>query len=198
MSRLDEKLYIEKSLQGLDFSGETFSSIEFDNCSFTECNFSEAIFNKCNFIDCHFIKCNLSIIKILTSRFTDITFEQCKVIGVNWTKALWPNFELSTSMKFQQCIINDSSFFALNLQELQIIECKAHDVDFREGDFTQANFSHSDFSYSQFMHTNLCQVDFTQASNYQIDITCNEVKGAKFSRFEALNLLTSLGIELVD
>nr|WP_245680758.1 hypothetical protein [Veronia pacifica] len=48
------------------------------------------------------------------------------------------------------------------------------------------------------MRTNLQDVDFTDSTAYAIDILENQIKGATFSRYEALNLLNSLDIELVD
>ena len=79
-----------------------------------------------------------------------------------------------------------------------IEECKAHDVDFREGDFGESNFTYTDFSNSLFNNTNLTGTDFTEAVNYNIDIYFNEIKRARFSRYEAVRLLNNLGIELVD
>ena len=77
-------------------------------------------------------------------------------------------------------------------------ECKLHDVDFREADLTDADFHYSDLSFSQFHHSNLSSANFAEATNYSIDINANNVKGARFTRLEALSLLDSLGIELVD
>ena len=90
------------------------------------------------------------------------------------------------------------SKIGLSLNEIVIEECKAHEVDFREGSFCDANFTFTDFSNSLFNETNLSVSDFTETSNFQIDINYNIVKGAKFSRYEAVCLLESLGIELVD
>ena len=41
------------------------------------------------------------------------------------------------------------------------------------------------------------KADFTDATNYQIDIFTNKITGAKFSLPDAVNLLESLRIELV-
>jgi uncharacterized protein YjbI with pentapeptide repeats len=71
-------------------------------------------------------------------------------------------------------------------------------VNFREGDFSDGDFSYTDFSYSVFGKTTLKGVNFTEASHYAIDVFRNNIKHATFSRFEALNLLDSLEIELVD
>ena len=182
----------------MNLATKTLDAIEFEDCTFKECNFSDAIFSQCKFIDCTFIKCNLSLVKIAYSQFTDITFEGCKVIGIDWTKASWPNLALFSPIKFHACILNDSSFFGLKLQEIVIEACKAHHVDFRDGDFTQANFSGTDLSDSLFSKTNLGGVNFIDASNYHIDIYNNNINKAKFSRYEAVSLLDSLDIELVD
>jgi len=101
-------------------------------------------------------------------------------------------------LKFYRCILNDSSFFELTLAELVMEECKAHDVDFRGTNLSQSTLKHSDLHQSLFGKTNLCGADFREALNYNIDIFDNELKGAKFSRFEAVRLLDSLGIDLED
>ncbi|WP_281662138.1 MULTISPECIES: pentapeptide repeat-containing protein [Halomonadaceae] len=95
-------------------------------------------------------------------------------------------------------VLNDSSFYGLSLQDLVLEECKAHNVDFREGDFSNSNFTYSDLSGCFFVNTNLTGADFSEASDYNIDIYRNIIKKAKFSRFEAVRLLDSLEIELVD
>lgn len=136
--------------------------------------------------------------KIEQSKFSDVVFDECKLIGIDWTKANWPRFALCCPIQLYKCIINDSSFFGLDLKEIVIEECKAHDVDFREGNFSEPNFTYTDFSNSLFSNTNLTGADFTESINYNIDIYFNQIKRAKFCRYEVVKLLDSLGIELVD
>ncbi|OMH38031.1 pentapeptide repeat-containing protein [Motiliproteus sp. MSK22-1] len=193
-----EKEYLSKNFNSLDFSKAEICYKEFDGCTFKNCDFSEAIFRKCAFMDCSFEKCNLSVVKLEYSKFSNVFFDECKVIGVDWTKATWPDIALHSSIKFNRCIINDSSFFGLSLQQIVIEDCKAEDVDFREGDFSDAIFTYTNFSNSLFNKTNLTGSDFTEATDYNINIYDNEVKGARFCRYEAASLLHSLGIELVD
>lgn len=190
--------FLSQSFKNQNYPTETIINKEFDGCTFIECNFSESILRKCKFIDCHFVKCNLSLIKIEYSKFSDVTFTECKMIGVDWTKASWSKFALPSPINFEKCVINDSCFFGLSLEGLVIGECKAHDVDFSEGNFGEANFTYTDFSNSIFRNSNLSGADFTEATNYNIDIFLNEIKKAKFCRYEAMRLLDSLEIELVD
>ncbi|MBL4621113.1 MAG: pentapeptide repeat-containing protein [Immundisolibacteraceae bacterium] len=181
-----------------DFSSAEIKGKEFDNCTFKKCDFNEAILNKCNFIECDFLDCNLSLIKIQYSKFNDVTFRDSKLIGIDWTKVAWSNLATEAPVSFYKSILNDCSFYGLSLQELIIEECKAHHVDFREGDFSMANFTHTDLTGSMYGNTRLTNADFSEATNYDINVFQSDIKGAKFSRFDAVRLLDSLDIELVD
>lgn len=152
----------------------------------------------CEFIECHFLKCNLSVAKLVNCRLNDVIFEECKMVGIDWTRARWPSIALFSPIKFYKCIMNDSTFFGLSLNEIVIEACKAHEVDFREGKFCDANFTFTDFANSLFKETDLTSADFTEAVNYRININHNLIRKAKFSRYEAVSLLDSLDIELID
>ena len=190
--------YWSETFEDMDFSHSTVDSKEFDGCTFKKCNFSEAILKRCNFVECDFINCNLSLVKIEYSKFSDVSFHESKLIGIDWTRVAWPKYTFSTPIKFYKSLLNDCSFYGLTLQELVFEECKANDVDLREGDFSNANFTYSDFTGSLFSNTNLSGADFTEATGYDIDIYQNKIKQTKFSRFEAVRLLEGLDIELVD
>jgi uncharacterized protein YjbI with pentapeptide repeats len=194
----DNNEYYSQVFKGLDLNNGSFSDIVFENCTFQTCNFSDAKFRDCKFLECHFNNTNLSNLAIHHTRFVDVNFEECKLIGVNWTSADWPRLNLSSPLAFIQCIMNDSSFFGLSLPELRLEHCKAHDVDFRSGNFSKAKFVHTDFTNSLFSKTNLREADFSEAQNYNIDVFNNDIKNARFSKYEALSLLGSLEIELVD
>tara|TARA_R110002049_G_scaffold137746_3_gene297786 strand:+ start:1027 stop:1623 length:597 start_codon:yes stop_codon:yes gene_type:complete len=190
--------YWSENFKSLDFSGIEISSKEFDGCTFDKCNFSEATFKRCNFVNCEFINCNLSIVKMQYSTFSDVCFRDSKLIGINWTTVAWPGLIYSSPVKFYSSILNDCSFYGLSLQDLVLQECKAHNIDFREGDFSSSNFTDTELIGCSFLNTNLSRADFSGATGYDINIYQNIIKKAKFSRFEATRLLDSLEIELVD
>ncbi|MBU2864759.1 pentapeptide repeat-containing protein [Reinekea forsetii] len=190
--------YFSETFVDEALSGETLSHIEFDGCTFKECDFSSAVFDHCKFIECEFVRCNLSVVQLKASRFMDVVFKESKVIGVDWTRAAWSNVQLASPVAFEHSVLNDSSFFGLYLAELSVEHCKANDVDFREGDFNEANFSGSDLSRCLFDGANLNGANFTDADHYYIDINNCKLKKAIFSRTEAVNLLESLDIVLVD
>ena len=194
----DEDDYFEQVFTDLNLASEIIVAKEFDGCTFESCDFSEMTFRQCKFSDCRFLKCNLSVIDIDNSKFTDVLFEDCKIIGVDWTKGVWPGLALGSPIGFKRCAIDASSFYGLSLKGVAIERCRAHDVDFREADFSRSNFSYTDLSNSLFGNTNLSNANFFEAFNYAIDVNQNVIAGAKFSRLEALRLLEGLGIELVD
>jgi len=192
------KEYISAHFLAINAVQAEFDGVVFESCEFKDCDFTEAAFTKCKFSDCRFINCNLSVVNLGYSQFRAVEFEGCKIIGVNWTKAHWPRISFFTVLNFQRCILNDSSFFGLALEEIIVQECKAHDVDFRGTNLRAANLSHTDFTNSLFNKTNLSAADFTEAMHYDIDILNNDIRKAKFSRYEAVRLLQCLDIELVD
>jgi uncharacterized protein YjbI with pentapeptide repeats len=195
---LDKSEYLSERFENISLPATELRSVEFEECVFTGCDFSEATFRSCKFIDCHFVQCNLSLTRLDFSRFSDVEFKECKLVGVDWTKLDWSNLVIHSPLKFDECLINESSFFGLSLAELVLTKCRAHNVDFTEGDFSDADFSFTDFSNSTFNNTNLTRTDFTEATEYDIDVNFNTIRQARFSRYEAVRLLNSLEIELVD
>jgi fluoroquinolone resistance protein len=192
----DQETYIDINFKNTELRAAAINSKEFDNCTFSGCNFSDSAFINCKFYECNFVNCNLSMVSVIGCSFFDVAFEDSKLTGINWTKASWPRIKLSSPFRFDKCILNNASFYGLGLKEIAIIECKAKEVDFRECDCSGANFTYTDFENSLFGKTNLAKADFSEASNYNIDLLNNNIKNAKFSLPEAINLLNSLEIEI--
>ncbi|STX81368.1 Uncharacterized protein conserved in bacteria [Legionella busanensis] len=168
----------------------------FENCKFEKTNFNEAKLIGCKFVDCEFLSCNLSAAQIINSSFSDTVFSESKLMGINWTKAKWPLIRLTSPVQFYRSNISYSSFYGLDLKEIILEECIAHDVDFREGNFSKGNFMLNDFERSLFLHTNLNSTSFIDATNYSINPTENDIRKAKFSIPEVLYLLRSFQIEI--
>ncbi|HBR98383.1 MAG TPA: pentapeptide repeat-containing protein [Gammaproteobacteria bacterium] len=194
---LSDSEYNDQELTNLVYTDTSLEGVRFYDCRFVACNFSGSDIRECVFTDCTFINCNLSVVKFDRSRFSETDFESCKLIGVDWTRARWPDVKISSPVHFYQSVLSDSSFFGLYLREIRINECKLHGVDFSEADCAEGYFGESDLLNSKFHHTNLKRADFTNASNYNIDVYTNELKGARFSLPEAVSLLNGLDISLI-
>ncbi len=194
----DSDEYYAKTFVGLQLGGATLAGKEFDTCEFAQCDFSEATLTDCKFIDCHFKACNLSLLKVDRSHWRGVAFDACKLVGVNWTRASWPRVILAPPLQFRECVLDESSFFGLQLPELIVESCKAREVDLREANLTAAKFCCTDLSNSLFGRTGLRGADFVEAIGYNIDVFDNDIRHARFSRHEAVRLLDGLDIELVD
>ncbi|MGR5117946.1 pentapeptide repeat-containing protein [Vibrio astriarenae] len=190
--------YYDQQFDKHTVKGETLLETVFEECEFIDCDFSDAVFRRCRFVDCSFVSCNLSLVQFSLTQFLNIEFRQSKLVGVDWTKADWPTFRADPEMRFFECILNGSSFYGLTLQEIKFDQCQLVDVDFREADLSQAQMTECDLNEAQFMRTNLTGTDLTDSHSFTMSVLDNQLKGAQFSRLEALNLLESLGVKLVD
>lgn len=194
----NKKEFNHQNFIELNLSVEEIVNIVFDNCSFESCNFTNSAFLQCKFSDCKFLKCNLDLLNVRNSLFIGTHFEDCKIIGVDWTQAYWRDLSLNVPLSFNRCQLSFSSFYGLNLSGTIFTHCRAHDVDFREANFSKTDFTKSDFKNSLFGRTNINTANFNNAVNFDINILNNNVKGARFCRFEAVRLLEVIGINLID
>ena len=190
--------YEDQEFTGVNHVGQILAGILFQDCFFTNCNFSEAAFLNCEFHNCRFSQCNLSLVSVKNSQFKGIQFKDSKAIGINWAEASWPRLGGLESIDFTGCALNYASFFGLSLKGRELSGCTALEVDFAEADLTDANCTRTDFQKSRFLNTNLTCADFTNARNYMISPLLNKIKHAKFSLPEAMSLLYSLDIILVN
>jgi uncharacterized protein YjbI with pentapeptide repeats len=194
----DADEFVSEIFHGISVKSQTLSNKLFEDCGFIGCDFSDATLSNCKFVDCTFTNCNCCNLRIHDTRFANIEFIESKLLGIDWTRAKWPRIVMSAPLKFHKSVISDCTFFGLTLEETVIEECKAHGVDFREANFARSNFRHTDFLNALFGKTSLEEADFSFATNYSIDVFENRIERGRFSRDEALSLLDSLGIELVD
>lgn len=197
-NEIDKTSYYLKSFSGISMSNDELTGVEFEDCTFTQCDFSGSSITKCRFINCTFDQCDMNHGSVKSSRFSDVEFQNCRMVAVNWAEAEWPRFMQSASIRFRDCVITESIFFGLTLECLVLQGCKAHAVDFRQAKLEGADLTYSDFAGSQFAKTDLTRADFSEATNYDIDVLNNNVKFARFSRFEAVRLLHGLDVEIVD
>lgn len=197
-NKLDAAEYSNQVFEKLELEGAELQGVSFYDCTFVKCNLANAKLAQCRFDNCRFVSCNLSLLNVRGSSFREVSFSSSKLLGIDWTTARWPSVALSGQLRFEECLLNSSSFFGLYLQELKMEACQAHDVDFTEADCGHASFLQTDFAGATFHQSKLVKADFSDATNYVIDVRTNKINGARFSLPDAVNLLRSLDIEIVD
>jgi fluoroquinolone resistance protein len=190
--------YSDEAFDDLNVDRGEFVDNEFYECTFSRCRLTESVFRRCKLINCVFRQCDLSLIQVPASTFSSVRFEESKLVGVNWMKADWPKTILGSPIAFHACAISHSTFMGLILRGIPIQECVAAEVDFREADLTKADFAGTDLAGCLFDRTNLSEADLSRARNYRIDPGQNVLRGARFSLPEAMSLLYSMDIVLVQ
>ncbi|MCD8538426.1 MAG: pentapeptide repeat-containing protein [Leadbetterella sp.] len=165
---------------------------EYENCTFTNCDLAESDFTGFKFIDSVFEGCNLSMIKLAATAFQDVSFKDCKMLGIRFDTA--SGFGLSFS--FENCRLDHSSFFRLKLRKTRFTNCEMEGVDFGEADLTEAVFENVKLVKAIFDNTILEKADLRMASGFSIDPERNKLKKTKFAQSNIAGLLDKYGIQV--
>lgn len=104
---------------------------------------------------------------------------------------------MNRTLEFYDSDISYSSFYSLKLHNVNIVNCKAEDVDFRKCDLSGSNLKQSDFNKSAFYDTISFETNFEHSKNYVIDPLTSRVIRTVFSPPEALSLLECLKIRFI-
>lgn len=194
----DQAHYHDQRFRELDLAGRRLVGSAFYDCQFEACIFAESVLQGCRFVGCTFDECDLSLIQIPGSAFSATRFSDSRLIGVDWTQADWAGVSLGQPIGFERCALSHSTFIGLSLAGIQIKDCLAADVDFREVDLSRADFSGSDLNQSLFSSTDLSKADLRTARNYHIAPQQNTLTGTRFALPEAMSLLYNLDIDLSE
>lgn len=198
MTAFTRNEYTDEKFAGLELTEGDLRFKAFENCTFSKCHFNSTRFIECQFIRCQFRQCDLSLASVKDCVFSGVEFAHSKLTGINWTEANWRTTSLLKPLAFDHCTLNYGTFIGLTLRKLALTHCIAHDVDFTDADLTQADFGHAELTDSRFHHTTLAEANFVGARGYSINAGTNKLKKTKFALPEAIALLRSLDIVLVD
>lgn len=170
-----------------------WETMKMDNISgihFYGINFSGFDFWWKNFNDCKFEKCNLSNIWLRNTTFNNVDFDHSKIM---WLKFVDLSHFLS-HFSFSDCNISLSSFYWVNLKNTIFNDSEIKETDFTNSNLENASFNYCDLEKSIFSNTNLKNTSFIWSYNLSIDPTRNKLSKTKFSRENALWLLSYLDI----
>jgi len=97
-------------------------------------------------------------------------------------------------LDFEKCQLRGCNFTEMPLKGTRFFSCQVRECHFVQCDLRECVFTDSNLEGSVFHHTRLEKADFREATLFQINPENNFLKGAKFSKLEALSLLDGLGI----
>ena len=103
---------------------------------------------------------------------------------------------LGMSFKFENCILDHSSFYKTKIRETVFKNCQLREVDLAECDLTGSLFENCDLTGAKFERTILERSDLRTSFHFSIDPEINRIKKAKFSLSAISGLLDKYDIEI--
>lgn len=177
-----------------NFESDWLNLKEFEKCTFQNCRFSEANFIGITFVDCFFKNCHFDQAKINHTAWRTVEFQECSIIDVNFAMSDKLIFEI----RFIDCRLDFSKFYALQLKETLFENCSLISVDFMQTDLSKAVFDGCDLYKAEFELAKLYHSDFRTSRNYSINPEKTKLKGAQFSLPDAKGLLEKYDVIIVD
>lgn len=161
---------------------------EFEACVFTNCKFNNCHFTNCSFIDCRFVNCTFFGLKFQNVQLVFGEFEDCAIVSFDWNilQAGGITFPIQT---IKNCFLKYNNFEKMNLKKFDFTGSKLLDCTFAYCNLSESNFKNCDLQNTAFEQCDLKKADFRSAKGYNINLTANQTKGAKFSYPEVIDLL---------
>ena len=166
------KLKNKEQYRNIDFSQK--KEERFDSCEFINCQFADL--SHISFIDCDFRSCNLSNFKTVNTRLQNVSFFDCKLLGLNFSGTI----DFALELHFENCILDYASFDRKKLNKSSFKNCRLHSTNFGNADLSKSTITTCDFMDASFSKTNLSTIDFTTNFNFLIDPELNTIKKTKF------------------
>jgi fluoroquinolone resistance protein len=189
---MKEIRFENRTFENIDVSKQRLSAKEYDTCAFVHCDMSGADLSHVTFSDCTFMSCDLSNALTAKTVLHGVLFSACKLLGVHFDHC--NTFLLS--MAFENCNVDFSSFFKVNLRKTTFNRSTFHEADFSGADLTGSLFDHCDLSRATFNDSILEKADLRTSYNYVIDPEANRVKKAKVSMTGLPGLLQKYDLEI--
>jgi uncharacterized protein YjbI with pentapeptide repeats len=93
--------------------------------------------------------------------------------------------------------MHDTSFYAMNLEHIQLNHCDLKGSDFTGITAINASFPGCNFTDVTFDESDLSGADFTTSTDYRINPLKNRIKKAKFSVSGLYGLVSDFDIEVI-
>lgn len=190
---MKDLIHLHKTFEKVIYTGQKVASREFENCVFQNCDFSNTAFVSSTFMDCEFVDCNLSMLELSGSSLKNVTFTNCKLLGI----AFHVCDDFLFQVRFENCVLDFASFANKKMPKTKFIASSLKEVSFVGAKLKQSDFEKCDLSGTIFNDTDLSECNFTTAKNFQIDPQFNLLKKARFSLNGIPGLLEKYDIKII-
>lgn len=187
-------IYDGQLYKDLNMEHSAVESMDFLECRFEHCAFTELWIKHCRFKECKFSHCVIINLGFVDVDATNCEFEDCILIGLNWNDLMREGYVFLPFSLIKRCKLKYHGFYDLNLKGFDFSDCHLEGCFFERCNLENCNFSGCNLTETQFINNNLSKSDFSKAKDYHIALDSNQLKKAKFSYPEVVQLLESLDL----
>ena len=201
MTKVEREAVDGVVVEGSLFTGVNWSSVtdsEFQGCTFVGSDLSEATIEGSRFLECRFERCDLSLWKPTDSVVGGCHFEDCRLLGIDWTIGAWPRVPLHEANTFIRCDLSMGTFADLELGPTRFRDCRLRESSFRFARLAGADFGGSDCLGADFHGADLTGAHLVGVPGLMLDPLSSKLGGAIVDATAGMAILESLGINLAS
>ena len=187
----------DRDVSGFHFTdsvleGAGGKSIEFSCCVFEHCRFDELDFRHISFSDCIFIKCELSNVRLENAVFQRVSMQNCRMTGMELLRAAL------MSTLFENCMMDYLSLSESKLDRVLFSDCRLRESLWGDVKMPKVQFVNDDLARAQWIRTPLNGIDISSCGIEGWNISLFDLKGAKVTAAQVIELSGLLGVEIVS
>ena len=172
-----------------ELSGKT---LDVRGCAFERCRFGDNDFKRVSFVDCTFDKCEWSNARLVNAAFQRVRLRNCRMTGLEIMQGALMN------VSFDGCMLDYVSFAECKLDRVVFSECRLRESLWSEVRLLKTRFDHSDLERAQWARTPLAGLDMTTCRIGGWSISLYDLRGAKVTAAQVIELAGLLGVEIVS
>jgi uncharacterized protein YjbI with pentapeptide repeats len=134
----------DEEYEDLVLDGLSLKHQNLENCTFVGCSFARADLTDARLNASLFRGCNLSSARAAGRNLFSTTFEQCKMLGLDFREGV--NFTATT---FKECILDYSVFRGVSLQKMAFECCSLIEADLSLTNLKEAPFVNCDLTRAE-------------------------------------------------
>lgn len=172
----------------LDFSHVEFEDVTFSGCRLSACDFSAASFSSVTFQDCDLSNCRFA-----GSYWKASAFEGTKAIGCDFTKSM------IVRTRWAKTLLRYANLYETRWDDCALSSCDLSEACLAAVRFKKTRFSDCMLVRAELVRTSLDGIDLSTCdiSGIVLSETRAELRGAKVSALQAVELARLMGIEIV-
>lgn len=184
-------------LEGMRFAdgemdGLSGKTLDVRGCAFERCRFGDNDFKRVSFVDCTFDKCEWSNARLQNAAIQRARFRGCRMTGLEIMQGALMN------VSFDGCMLDYASFSECKLDRAAFSDCRLRESLWSEVRLLKARFDHSDLERAQWARTPLMGLDMTTCRIGGWSISLYDLRGAKVTAAQVIELAGLLGMEIVS